>query len=1134
MPLSDTVYVERRFQRSIRIDTDLQDPDALTGFICPESSAAVLSTMANHITESGQGAFTWTGPYGSGKSSLVIALSALTAKGKAQREQAKRAVGDDTAQKVWSALPPGKQGWITIPVVGQRASARKVIGEALIKNELAYLEPDEGWNDSNIIQILLNTANDIPGKAGLILFIDEMGKFLEGAARDGSDLYLFQQLAEIASRSNGKLVVIGILHQAFEEYANRLSRDARDEWSKIQGRFVDLAVNTAGEEQIDLLARAIHSNHNSNTPGLEASVTANTIKSHKPGVSGNLSNLLEKTWPLHPVVAALLGPISRRRFGQNQRSLFGFLNSAEPNGFQDFIRTTDGNETYSPGRLWDYLRINLEPSIIASPDGHRWSMAAEALDRCEANGASPVHLQLLKTIAVLDLFRERSGLYPSHELLYTTIQATKDEIDSALEDLRRWSFVIYRKHLTSFAIYAGSDFDIESAIERALQEVQDVNFETLQRMAGVQPVLAKRHYFETGALRWFDVQLGSLTAVTSNADQFTPHQGTIGLYLLALPTEGENGQTARSRCKEASKKAARQDRNVIVGYPLQAWTIIELAKELKALEKVREEHTEIQGDLVAQREVNTRLIALQNQLEAELQQALLNAVWFENGQELKRMNTRELNNKASDVAHALYPDTPRIQNELLNRTKPSSSAIAAQNALLKAMANNLGEGRLGINGYPAEGGLFASLLEHTKLYGQREDTLDFLKPNWEDDPACLYPSWQKASEYLEDHSQRSVGISELYDLWEEKPIGLKRGLMPVLSVAFILSQRSNLAFYREGIFQPLFTDLDVDYLAKDPASIQVRWMDLGNFSKALLSGLAEVVRELDKRNPLTELTPIDVARGLVAIFDRLPNWTKRTQKLSATAMKVRAIFKHASDPNQLLFSDLPGVYETNANIGSDDVALAVIKVVREAMTELVDAYPKMLERMSGILLTELQAPSDSPQALSELRKRAENIKQMSGDFRLDAFSNRIEALDGTKESIEGVGSLAANKPPRDWVDADLNAAFIETAELAQKFIRTESYARVQGRKDKRHTMAIIISQDGRPKPLEADFQITDGDRPKVDELVSRLKESVQLDNKNKNKKAIILAALAELSSEYMNLANDTEQLSFLEDNDATT
>ncbi|MBI46892.1 MAG: ATP-binding protein, partial [Marinobacter sp.] len=410
MPLSDSVYVERRFQRSIRIDTDLQNPDALTGFICPESSAAVLSTMANHIIESGQAAFTWTGPYGSGKSSLVIALSALTAKSKAQRDQAKRAVGVDTAEKVWSSLPPGKQGWTTIPVVGQRASARKVIGDALIQNGLAYLEPDEGWNDTNIVQTLLNAANNISGKAGLILFIDEMGKFLESAARDGSDLYLFQQLAEIASRSNGKLVVIGILHQAFEEYANRLSRDARDEWSKIQGRFVDLAVNTAGEEQIDLLARAIHSDHDSSIVSHQSLVTAETIRSHKPGVSENLAPLLENTWPLHPVVAALLGPISRRRFGQNQRSLFGFLNSAEPNGFQDFLRMSDGEETYSPSRLWDYLRVNLEPSIIASPDGHRWAMAAEALDRCEANGGSPVHIQLLKTIAVLDLFRERSGL----------------------------------------------------------------------------------------------------------------------------------------------------------------------------------------------------------------------------------------------------------------------------------------------------------------------------------------------------------------------------------------------------------------------------------------------------------------------------------------------------------------------------------------------------------------------------------------------------------------------------------------------------------------------------------------------------------------------------------------------------
>lgn len=1112
MPLADSVYVARRFQRSIRIDTDYQDPDALMDFICPASSAAVLTSMARHITETGQAAFTWTGPYGSGKSSLVIALSALTTKSKRQREEASHAVGHTTATSIWEAMPPGQQGWMTIPVVGQRASARKIIGDVLIQHGLLDKEPEAGWDDDTLVSSLLNAANALPGKSGILLFIDEMGKFLEAAARDGGDLYLFQQLAEIASRSNGKLVLVGILHQSFEEYAYRLSRDARDEWSKIHGRFVDLAVNTAGEEQIDLLSRAIKSAHDSAQVSAKAQITADTIRQHKPGVSDNLERLLEDTWPLHPVVAALLGPISRRRFGQNQRSLFGFLNSAEPNGFQDFLQLADENDTYRPDRLWDYLRVNLEPAIIASPDGHRWAMAAEAIDRCEASSVSELHTALLKTIAVLDLFRERSGLYPSHDLLKVTVPSSDPkDIDNALDDLLRWSLVIYRKHLSSFAVYAGSDFNIEAAIERALQDVRDVNFDTLHRMAGIQPVLAKRHYFRTGALRWFDVKLGSLAVVHSNTTQFQPHQSTIGLYLLSLPTNGESEEEARESCRQASKKASKQNLEVIVGFPRQAWTIIDLAKELKALEKVQESTPEIQGDLIARREITSRLFALQNRLEAELQRALLSAVWFENGQELNTMAMRALNNKVSEVASRLYENSPVLPNELLNRTLPSSSAIAAQNILLRAMANNRHLPRLGITGYPAEGGLFDSILGSTELHGEYNGHYDFQKPRL-DDKANLHPAWQAAANFIENNASRSVSLAEIFDIWEDKPIGLKRGLMPILSVAFIQSYRNKLAFYREGIFQPDFTDLDADYLAKDPAAIQVRWMDLSHRAKGLLSGLAELVRDLDDQNPLTNLEPIDVGRGLVSIFFRLPKWSHNTQHISSTAKQIRTIFKHAHDPNQLLFSDLPGVYQKNADINDAKVVREVIALVSDAMKELVKVYPSMLNRISTVLLSELHTPNDAPQSLQELRARADNIKQVSGEYRHEAFTSRLAVYDGSASSIEGIGSLAANKPPRDWVDADLDQALIEIASLSEKFIRTETYARVQGRKKTRHAMAVIVAKDGHQKPMEANFQIADSDRPKINALVKRLRESVAEGSISQD---IILAALAELSSEFM-------------------
>ena len=79
-----------------------------------------------------------------------------------------------------------------------------------------------------VIERLKAAAAETSG-AGLIVIIDEMGKFLEHAAFGDADVYFFQQLAEAASRSNGRLIVIGILHQAFDDYAHRLAREVRDE-----------------------------------------------------------------------------------------------------------------------------------------------------------------------------------------------------------------------------------------------------------------------------------------------------------------------------------------------------------------------------------------------------------------------------------------------------------------------------------------------------------------------------------------------------------------------------------------------------------------------------------------------------------------------------------------------------------------------------------------------------------------------------------------------------------------------------------------------------------------------------------------------------------------------------------------
>ncbi|QYU69304.1 hypothetical protein J4558_03940 [Leptolyngbya sp. 15MV] len=560
--MSDLVKVSRRFTRSVRVDTDIGDPAALEGYICPHSAIEALLAMARHRLATDHSAFTWTGPYGSGKSSLAVALASLLQGNRADVAKAfAHASTTDEVDELVKHFRKGAAPWNICAVVGQRGDAEAIIGEA-IKN--AVMRPAKRSKDESFASWVGRVAAQTRGP-GLALIIDEMGKFLEHAALEQSDIHVFQELAEIASRSNGKLLVVGILHQAFDEYAQRLSRESRDDWLKIQGRYLDLPVNLAADEQIDLIARAVET---SREPEVDDGMrlVAAVMRGGRESDSERLAMKLAACWPLHPLTASLLGPISRRRFGQSQRSIFGFLTSAEPYGFQEFLAATEPDaRRFDPDQLWDYLRANLESAILASPDGHRWSTAVDAIDRCELRGGSPDHLAAIKTIALLDLFKDRSGLQPTSGVIQVGIGAKSERNWKLIaDDLLKWSVVVFRKHSGAFAIYAGSDFDIESALDDARSRGIGTDFKRLEEQPALRPVLAKRHYEEKGALRWFEVGIAPLSEAEERVRAYEPAPGSAGLFLILISTNEENKAAARRIARSAAAEAG--DRLVMVGW----------------------------------------------------------------------------------------------------------------------------------------------------------------------------------------------------------------------------------------------------------------------------------------------------------------------------------------------------------------------------------------------------------------------------------------------------------------------------------------------------------------------------------------------------------------------------------------
>jgi hypothetical protein len=514
-----------------------------------------------------------------------------------------------------------------------------------------------------------------------------------------------------------------------------------------------------------------------------------------------------------------------------------------------------------------------------------------------------------------------------------------------------------------------------------------------------------------------------------------------------------------------------------------------------------------------QREVIARLANARLNLESALQGMMDLARWFFPGEEATHLDFAQLNSRVSDLADEHYAQSPKLTNELLNRERPSSNAIAAEKDLLRRMVQHEREPRLGIAGYPAEGGLFDSLLLKSGLYRKTKAGWSFGVPRETADPCRLLPAWQEAARYLEGHSGAPVPVSELYGIWQKPPFGIKRGVLPLLTTALILARRDVLACYRDGVFQAAFTDLDVDSLMADPSSIALRWMNLDSASKQVLAGLAGVIQEFSGGAQGPDTEPLEVARGLVGVYSELKPWAKRTMRISATAMRMRNVFKQAADPNKFLFDEIPSLLETSGDDSSGNDGVGIVKSIRDGLRELTHAYSEMLVRLRVLMLAELHVPNDSPHPLEELRARARNVQQLSGDFRLNAFIGRITQFHGSEEEMEGVASLAMNKPPRDWVDADLDQASLEIADLAQRFLRVEAYARVAGRAAKRQAIAMVIGVTGRPTPISGDFEVMDTDRPAVTALMARVEEILQ--GVTARKRDVVLAALAEISARYL-------------------
>ena len=524
---------------------------------------------------------------------------------------------------------------------------------------------------------------------------------------------------------------------------------------------------------------------------------------------------------------------------------------------------------------------------------------------------------MTKSVALIELFRGGSGLVPEVAVLNTCIpDSNSDQLKAALHDLINWKILIERKHLSAFGVFAGSDFDIEGAITKSVSELGLPDLQQISTLMDMQPILAKRVYSETGTMRWFVRRLVRLDDLERTIEHFKPEKGSAGTFLLCLPDLGVSASKAHSRITKLATPP-RED-GLVIGIPENADRIAELGSELFACEHVFKNRTELDGDSVARKELLGRIGTIRASLEDELGDAFGVSKWYWQGVQQNHGAKQSISSIASNIAQDIFRTSPRLNNELINRDKPSSNSNRARKDLMYRMLSHATAEDLDYSGFPADKGLYVSILKQTGLHARRKDSnFNFGEPYHHGVNEAMYLLWVATSGLLLKKAA-SRKASQLYDFWAAPPYGLRQGVMPVLALAFFLANRSTLALYVNGVFTSELTEVVIDEWLLDPECITFSYVSASSDQAAYLKAIADCVPGNGTARRVDD--PLEVARSLVGLVVSLPNWTKRTTSISSDAQAIRAMLLKASDPIKVLFSDLPTLLNVHDLVRLDNQA----------------------------------------------------------------------------------------------------------------------------------------------------------------------------------------------------------------------
>ncbi|MGB6407394.1 MAG: hypothetical protein WBF39_07950, partial [Planococcus donghaensis] len=253
-----------------------------------------------------------------------------------------------------------------------------------------------------------------------------------------------------------------------------------------------------------------------------------------------------------------------------------------------------------------------------------------------------------------------------------------------------------------------------------------------------------------------------------------------------------------------------------------------------------------------------------------------NIKWFYEGSQLTVNHQVQLENKLSDIMYEMYPSTPEIRNDSINRRNLNGMQTKAMYTVLNNVIKNPNFERLGIEGQGPDYLIYATVFKNNNLDISNLSHI-------------AYEPYSMLRQALLDfiNNNKEASMLELENIFTSHPFGIRKPLIPLLFAGLLRDVWEQLMFYRNGMY---VTAVDADKLYgmfNEPAEYQFVFNDYSIQFLNFVKGVQKIFQAFESEYIQEQTIVIKASSGILNWLRQLPRHTQTTDKMNADLLEFK-------------------------------------------------------------------------------------------------------------------------------------------------------------------------------------------------------------------------------------------------------